>query len=262
MKGTTQKGRQSARTAELLAADTDMVSLKGADGYPCDTKEAFSLALDTDEHIDSMPISERIQLLFDRMGAQKNVLCEIIRYCSQPKQAEDVNTIIKALHQSNYCVYSPASLCAALCRAGALEKQAEDGSVVPDDVIRAVKTVTIEGTEYYGIEKPLVLFWKSTDDGLAYLETISSSKQLKKLFEKDRAYCDIYREVLSACSVDEGASAKQLSDMIDKDERVQQPRLYSSYFVDNLRECGALRWDQAWKTTAEGKEGLSYLNSK
>ena len=46
---------------------------------------------------------------------------------------------------------------------------------------------------------------------------------------------------------------------MDNDPLVQEPRLYASSFVRNLEKCNALCWEDDWKTTEIGAQGLEAI---
>ena len=84
----------------------------------------------------------------------------------------------------------------------------------------------------------------------------------EQLFEEEDAYLPIFKRILTLCSAAGGASAKQIAKACDTDPLLQNPRYYSSRFVEKLNKSDALTWaGKTWELTQTGREALVQLES-
>lgn len=193
----------------------------------------------------TLPAAERIANLMSSMNAAARTLRSVIEFCSTPTPVAQVNDHIAAVQETDFSIYSPATLCNLLERAGAIERVDENGSLITEDAQPEI--VEVDGVEYLEPAKEIESFWRATPEGTASLEGPSVGDKLSELLEASGQYEPIYQKVISLCSAEGGASVKALSDAVDDDPVVQDPRRYASFFVDKLEACGALEWrDGAW----------------
>ncbi len=197
---------------------------------------------------------ERIKKLFARMRTSRKALITIITRCAkQPQTIEDLVDV----EAGDFSIYAPATLCAHLIKAGALEEMHEEAEP---------KRVVIDGVEYLepAEDGQAVVRYKATPAGIASVEAMSGEGVLssfERRLEDEPQYRDVYERVLTICAEDGGATAKRLSDEIDADPALQEPRMYVSYFYDALDELGLVEWDDAWKTTPEGLKALERMSA-
>lgn len=212
----------------------------------------------TFEHPDlALPAPERIEKLMTSMNSTSRTLRSIIAFCVEPQAVADVNAHVDEQQKNHFSVYSAATLCGLLERAGAITREDESGTPIGDEDAQP-GIVVEDGVEYLEAPAAKPSFWHATPDGLAALEGPDVSEQLAALIACAPSYEHIYRKALSLCSDDVGASMKKLSDAIDDDPAVQDPRRYASYFVDKLEACEAIEWfDGAWHTTETGIKALA-----
>lgn len=207
---------------------------------------------------DNRPAEERLADLLSKMATRRKTLMETIKFCQTPQKAPSVNEFIDELQQSNRSVYSPATLCELLEKAGALEKVDAEGQPL-FETEEEPETVVVDGVEYLEPKKPVEVFWAATDTGREALAADKPLERLQSLFEKDQDYLVIYKRILTLCSQEDGIRTSEIDSAVDSDPLVQEPRLYAPHFVDKLEKCDALTWNKVWKTTDIGKKGLELL---
>lgn len=212
----------------------------------------------TFEHPDlTLPAPERIENLMASMNSTSRTLRSIIAFCRDPQPVKVVNAYIDEQQKSHFSVYSAATLCNLLERAGAIKRVDESGTLVSSDELEPA-VVTEGDVEYLEPQPAKPSFWHATPDGLAALERPDAAEQMAALLAEAPQYEPIYRKVLFLCASEGGASVKALSEAIDDDPIVQDPRRYASYFVDKLEACDAIEWiDGAWRTAAAGNAALA-----
>lgn len=209
-----------------------------------------------------VPAAERIADLLGKMGTFRTDLLEIIRYCEGMRSVDETNAHINALKENNHSVYSPATLCSLLERAGALVRVNAQGEPAGAVVAEPVVVTDEQGNEYLQAAEQQPSFWLATEDGLAAVETNQPAGRLQELLAASGAYLPIYQRVLQLCAASEdGAPLASLSAAVDHDPLVQSPRRAVTFFIDKLKECEALAWNGAWVTTEVGRAALSSLGA-
>ena len=212
------------------------------------------------EH-DPRPARERIIELFEGMQARRKTLMAIITHCEEAKPVFDVVDYIGVLKEHDHSVYSANDFCSLLERAGAIERVGEDGSLY-EDVELEPKVVVEDGVEYLEPNTPPPAFWRATSDGLAFAKADSPTAHIQKIFEEESLYLPIYKQILTLCAREDGASAREMAKLIDNDPLLKSPRYYSSRFVEKLNLAGALEWgDKVWNITEAGLEALDTLSA-
>ena len=201
---------------------------------------------------------ERTTKLIETMGERGNILLDVLELCRDPQPVGLVNRRIDERQEHDFSVYSPAVLCQALVRAGALRHVAEDGTEI-DRGTRGAHPVDIDGEQYLEAEQSQATYWATTEAGLHVLEDNQPIDRIHALFAENMAYLPVYQRVLTLCSQDGGISMADLKQEVDDDPLLQQPRLYASYFADQLERCEALTWKRRWMTTDIGKLALAEL---
>lgn len=200
--------------------------------------------------------AERIDRLMAAMKSTSKVLESTISLCEEMQPIDEVNHHINALQLTNASVYSAETLCSLLEDAGALIRVYEDGTPAAEATNEPI-VVTIDGVDYLETPELRPSFWIASEDGKAHLAKLDHDLELRKLFEDQPEYAGIYQLVLGACSNDSGATAQALATLVNDDPRVQNPRRYSGYFVDQLQERSAIEWTgSTWRITPTGSKIL------
>lgn len=209
---------------------------------------------------ENAPASERIADLLDKMGTFRSDLLKIVRYCDGMRSVDETNAYIEELKKNNHSVYSPATLCSLLERAGALTRVNAQGAPASAVVAEPVVVADEFGNEYLQAAEQEPSFWLATADGLAAVAANQPTGRLNELLAESGMYLPIYQRVLSLCAAsEEGATLADLSAAVDPDPLVQSPRRAVTFFIDKLRECEALTWKGAWVATEAGRSVLASL---
>ncbi|MBR2834174.1 MAG: hypothetical protein IKE43_00465 [Coriobacteriales bacterium] len=200
---------------------------------------------------DTRPAHVRTAELFDRMKPRRRELMKILALCTEPVDAADVHKAGNAMQAAHRSVYDGEALCNLLVRAGALQKiESED---------RAPEVVVEDGIEYLKPAGKKSVQYCTTPVGQAVLDDDKPKERLFAALEKEPEYKPIFLRILLACAEDGGKTAKQLGDLVDKDELLQSPRRWAAYFFNILHECDALTWNTTWTTTELGMQGIEAL---
>ena len=194
-----------------------------------------------------------LEKLMQHMATRRSSLLGILDFCREPHGAAEVDACVAKLQAHNASVYDGAALCSMLQQAGGLEVEtdADEESESGEPQIEVV-----DGVEYLRPAKPAQKLWRTTEIGLAYLDSFDPKADLARLLADDAAYMDIYLRVLDMCADNGGTTTASLSAAIDKDPLVQSPRFFAQHFTERLEKAGAVEWDGAWKITDLGR---SYL---
>lgn len=207
---------------------------------------------------DNRPAAERIDDLLFKMATRRRILLQTVELCQTPQAVASVNEFIDEQQKNNLSVYSAATLCDLLEKAGAIEKVDANGQAI-DETTEEPDVVVVDGVEYLEPKKPIDVYWMTTDAGREALSADKPLERLQDLFEEDEKYLVIYKRILTLCSQEDGAATPEIDKVVDDDPLVQEPRLYGPHFVDKLEKCDALVWKKIWTITEIGKRGLDLL---
>ena len=209
--------------------------------------------------VDNRTFSEKTADLIKSMAPQRKVLLGILSFCKDPMPVGEVNALVGKLQESNYSVFTAASLCNHLEDAGAIELVTAEGESY-GEVEMEPELVVVDGVEYYETQEAPAAYWHTTEVGLEALEADRPLDRMRALFSDDSLYLPIYKEMLLLCAAEGGATAAALSEAIDGDPLVQKPRRLAPYFTERLEKCDAVEWKRAWCITEVGRKGLEELS--
>ena len=236
------------------------------DGMQADADEddasAFSVPTEAATFVQpelDKPAPERIADLLQKMAPRKKTLLSIIRFCEDKQLVDDVNAYIDSLQETNHSVYSAATLCGLLERAGALVRVNEEGELVREAPSEPVVVTDEDGNEYLEGPEQAPTYWLATLEGTAAAANDMPAERMRELLEQNSAYAPIYQRILEMSAREGGAGVKELSEAVDSDPLVQEPRRYVAWFLDQLEECEALTWTSSWNITEIGREALKTL---
>ena len=231
--------------------------------------DPISASADTTSPIESQnipevpekPAEERTADLLKSMNSQRKTLLGILSFCLEPQNVAQVNTLIEKLKVHNYTVYSAANLCSLLEKSGALERITADGEDA-ETAETEPRIVVVDGVEYYEAADAPKTYWATTEAGKAALDADKPLERVHELLDEEKAYSVIYKRILTICAQKGGATVAVLSEAIDNDPLVQNPRYYATRFVERLEKCDALVWEDTWITTETGKAALELLTDE
>lgn len=240
----------SATNEKQVASQTDEAAdeIISADSAPLVHKQASKYS--------DRPAEERIENLLESMKGQRKIFLQTLAFCNRPKTINDVNDYIAQLQKIAPSVYSPANICAFLEQAGALQRQTADG-MLASDLDPTPKTIQTGDMEYLEPTQAPQTFWMCTQAGNDALTADNPAQRLTSVIEQEKRYRPIYQKIIALCSRAEGASISQLSDAIDDDPLLKEPRYYVQRFVNKLEECDAITWNDSWFATKTGIEFLT-----
>lgn len=202
--------------------------------------------------IDNRSAEERIADLFSSMVPYRKTLLGMLAFCATPQTTEDLDAEVTSLQANNFSVYSAAALTNLLEHAGALVRVTAEGEPYPEEDPEPT-LVEVDGTSYYEISDMPVVHWVTTEEGAAHLAADEPLNRLTSLLNDDARYASIYNTLLAMCAVEVGATITALSEAVDSDPLLENPRLYAPHFIDKLAKCDALEWrDKAWRLTDIG----------
>lgn len=227
--------------------------------------------------VDTRTPEERIADLFDQMATHRKTLEGVIGACTEPQPASELYAYIESLQETDFSVFSAASICAALERAGALVRladeteapaESEEGATPEADAAAhseeatesaAATVVDEDGIEYLDIKPAAETQWQATAEGLAFVNAKDPMTAIKNLFETEASYLPIFKRALTMAAADGGTTLPKLEEAIDEDPLVQEPRFYAPYFAELLEQCDALEWRGGWHASSIGVQALELL---
>lgn len=207
------------------------------------------------EEQESDTARERIEALLEKMRPQKKVLIDILAYCVTQKTVSSTYRHIDGLQKSARSVYNAASLCSLLEKAEGLVRVDKDGRII-EGLERQPAIIEEDGSRRLEAAEAEQGHWKSTDAAILVVDAHRPDHLLEELLLSENQYLPIYRTILEACSMGGGAALARLQELIDDHVLAQEPRRFTSYYVERLEGVGALTWDALWKTTDAGSAAL------
>lgn len=204
---------------------------------------------------DTRTAAQKMADLFDEMGDQRSIMVDILSYCGRARPVYEVNAMIDNLRALDYTVYSAANLCALLERAGGLARVDGDGR--PYGAMRGAARVVEDGDVRY-LEPGTApqAYWLTTVDGAHAVEDDDPRGRLAALFEAEGRVLELYRRVLLMAARVQGATAVDLTSVVNMDPLAQDPVVTAPHFSVALKRCGALAFTDVWRTTPLGMETL------
>lgn len=189
---------------------------------------------------------DALRALFEKNPGRRSVFLGILETCQEPCLMSAVAKTVDELQACNASVYSPATLCNALKRAGGLDIE------IPEPPA----TTEQEDGSCNEIGEELDPIWTTTLAGREVLVEERNGRAVKELFAADSDYIDMYLKVLDFCN-GQPRTKSELDELVDNDPTVQNPRRYSNHFIEYLEHADCLIWkDSHWTITALGKTTL------
>ena len=200
-------------------------------------------------------VREAVSSLVDYNPGRRKVLLSIIDMCRDGLASSEIVKRVDAIQKDNLSVFSPMTLCRMLERAGALEFDMPEVAEEVEDIEQNVEYLEITSTP-----DPM---WYATEEGLAAYDELTQGSEFRRIvFDKDARYLEVYRAVMEATK-DTGLSKKQIEEIVDGFDIVQNPRRFGGHFIDMLERADALEWkDRAWHLSDFGRSMLNEMDAK
>lgn len=214
---------------------------------------SYRLNKDEEQPPDDIDPEFAIPKLFERMKPQRKILLALIDYCREDRYSDDIDSMLHPLMANRKSVYAPATLRELLERNGALKYTEADEESIPEE------SMFDEDGNLVVVELPEGT-WKSTPEGLRYLESQNPENEALDIIEKHSEYKRIYLEILEFCAT-KPRSASEIDELVNDNPLLQNPRRFSGYFVGHLEDTDALEWIGKWTTTNSGKAVLEELRN-
>ena len=208
---------------------------------------------------DLAPAKERIARLFIDMKARKRVLLGLLEFLREHKPASQLEEKVDELQTYDFSVFNATNYTNALQDAGAICKCDVQGEPLPADFKQQPEIVEIDGVEYYKPADSPVVYWKCTEDGLAFLDAEDPFGKTVQIIDDDKPeYLAIYRETLRYCDQGEGRSTNDVQDYLRSLDIFGDIRVYASRYLERLERNGAVLWQGNWVTTEVGRSILAH----
>lgn len=240
-----------------------------------------------------LPPHEAIPALFAKMKPYRQFLATILETCREGAETPAVDEALEPCYEFCSCVYSPIALRKMLVNAGALvnvlewaneapaaEEQPEE-AVAEDDFLEdadefleeELQQLEQEAAEaadeeellsgsIYDQEGFLVIedeaegAWLTTDEGLAYLDSIDPRTEFRAAVAQHPEIDDAFYDIIAYCA-EEPRNITAIVQHYADDPRFGPATYYPSYVVDRLEQIGALVWRKNWMPTEMGLEILA-----
>ncbi len=205
------------------------------------------------------PAKDRTRELFSQMKSQRSILRGILDQARTPCSTAHMDEVADSLREKKFSIYSTANICSMLEAAGALDRVHEDGSPYAYDPQPNI--VMVDGEEYYEPAKAPAVCWLTTPAGLAVIDEDDSLDRVRLLFKKEAEFLPIYKRVLTMAADEGGTTMARLSDAVDENPLIAEPRqFYVQHFTELLENRDAVAWSgSAWEITPTGRAALDEL---
>ncbi len=165
------------------------------------------------------------------------------------------------MKRHHHSVYDPLTFADLLARAGAIEQTDETGTPLAK-VEQEPLRVEVDGAEFWRVAPAPAVYWHLTADGAAQLDTYRPLEMIARLYEEDPRYAEVFTTCLALCARGDGASLREIGDVVDDEPVLQSPKRYAMYFIDKLEHAGAVEWTGQWSATEYGRAYLDSLNEE
>lgn len=185
---------------------------------------------------DSFDLETATNKVLERIAAEPdcgNILYKILKYCEKERTQKEVEEAILSFPEMKNSMFSPAVFLSWLEEAGGIEGKAHEQSEQR---------------------------WITTAAGRNAVRIQSEENRLRKLFDEESRYHDIFIQVLEFCSSPK--SRIDIEFLLKENPILEKTKVYPSFFLENLEKAGGLVWDEKWKTTQAGKDFLRLLKNE
>lgn len=173
---------------------------------------------------------ERIVKLLAGEPAYRSALYKILVFCETPRTPTEVDEAVRAFPEMKVPFLTPQTLLSWLVRAGAIAQ------------------VSLPQGEGQKEETG----WQTTEAGRRAAQREEPGRRLRELLAEQARYREIYLQVLRFCEVPR--TRVEVEKLLDGNPLMEEPKVYASYFLQNLEARGGVEWaDNRWRTTQAGK---------
>lgn len=203
-----------------------------------------------------------VEEVFKAAPGNQKVLMTALEACRVLKTPRELDEVMGAVLRCNRSVFRPVELRALLEQYGAL---AYEPSEEEREAMRACEAgeepeVPVDEDGNLLVIEPAEGVWSLTEAGAAFLDADPIGVKAQELLEKDARYAPVYRVLLEL--VAERPRAKSdIDQVVDAHPLVQNPRLFSGYFLGELERVDAMEWADAWRITERGRGLLETLRA-
>ncbi len=203
----------------------------------------------------------RIEALFAQMPTFHKMLFAILKDCEKPIATADLEAHVEEMKRHHHSVYDPLTFADLLARAGAIEQTDETGTPLAK-VEQEPLRVEVDGAEFWRRATGRAECWDRAANGAAELDTYRPLEMIARLYEEDPRYAEVFTTCLALCARGDGASLREIGDVVDDEPVLQSPKRYAMYFIDKLEHAGAVEWTGQWSATEYGRAYLDSLNEE
>lgn len=205
----------------------------------------------------------RVEDVFKAAPGNQKVLLETMEACRQPRTPSELDAVMDRVLNANRSVYRPVELRALLEQFGALVYEPSE----EEQAVRAAREADEEFQPAVDEDGNLVIVvpaegtWRLTEAGEAYLAEDPVGEYAQSLFVKDAVYLPVYRSLLEF-AVDRPREKAEIDALVDPHPLVQNPRLFSGYFLGELEKADVMEWSGAWQLTRRGCDVLALFRAE
>lgn len=203
---------------------------------------------------------KRVEDLFRALPGNQKVLMAAMEACRTPRTPSELDGVMGDVLRCNRSVYRPVELRALLECYGALAYEPSEEELAATAALEAGEDAEAPVDEEGNlvVAAPAEGTWALTEAGEAFLSADPLARKTEALLAKDAVYLPVYRALLELV-VEEPQAKHAIDKVIDPHPLVQNPRLFSGYFLGELERIDAMEWADAWCITPRGCELLAAL---
>lgn len=208
---------------------------------------------------------ERCELLEDaltRQSLHREVLYKTLALCQERRELSAVETAMAAFPEFAEATQSQYHLISVLVDAGGLARffLDEAGDPIDPDAFEGLSEDEADDLVFGEA-------YETTEVGCALVQRHDPRARLAELMEREPHRAAVYRDLLSMCAerprtYGEIDQVLRGSEALVREEDGRRVVMQPSVLVDRLQRAAGLVWQNAWKTTPEGKEYLERNDEK
>ena len=180
-----------------------------------------------------MPVDDaetRTAELLSREHAHRHGLRKMLMLCEVPRSTAEIESAVLAFPEMKVSIFSPTILLSWLTGTGGIERVVVEGAEAEEEEVR----------------------WQTTAAGKKVIEREAPDRRLRELLDEQPRYRDIYLQVLRFCQTPR--TRPEVESLLQDNPVMEKPKVYASFFLQNLEEKGGLEWvDSRWQTTEAGE---------
>ena len=208
---------------------------------------------------------ERCELLEDaltRQSLHREVLYKTLALCQERRELSAVEAAMAAFPEFAEATQSQYHLISVLVDAGGLARFLLDeaGDPIDPDAFEGLSEDEADDLVFGEA-------YETTEVGCMLVRRHDPRARLAELMEREPHRAAVYRDLLSMCAerprtYGEIDQVLRGSEALVREEDGRRSVMQPSVLVDRLQRAAGLVWQNAWKTTPEGKEYLERNDEK